>query len=129
MLSRIYRKLVNRRKESERVPLALRVQTTDSDGQAIEMISEDISETGIRLHFKEWTIADLLGQREEIPLEVFMEAEVPPVKLQARLVWAFNAGQGGSVCGWQFLEFKGRSLRRFRNFIGRTEGGDLDEEG
>ena len=126
MLSRIYRKLANRRKESDRVPLSLRVQTMNTDGQAVEMMSEDISETGIRLHFQEWTIADFLGQREEIPLEVFMEPEVPPVKLQARLVWAFNAGPGGSVSGWQFLEFKGRSLRRFRNFIGRKEGGDVD---
>ena len=129
MLSRIYRKLANRRKESDRVPLSLRVQTMNTDGQAVEMMSEDISETGIRLHFQEWTIADFLGQREEIPLEVFMEPEVPPVKLQARLVWAFNAGPGGSVSGWQFLEFKGRSLRRFRNFIGRKEGGDVDNEG
>ncbi len=128
VLSRIYRKLANRRKESDRVPLALKVQTTDSGGEAVEMMSEDISETGIRLHFQQWTIADFLGQ-EEIPLEVFMEPEVPPVKLQARLVWAFNAGNGGSVSGWQFLEFKGRSLRRFRNFIGRKEGGDIDVEG
>ena len=93
------------------------------------MMSEDISETGIRLHFQQWTIADFLGQREEIPLEVFMEPEVPPVKLQARLVWAFNAGQGGSVSGWQFLEFKGRSLRRFRNFIGRKEEENGDDGG
>lgn len=93
------------------------------------MMSEDISETGIRLHFQQWTIADFLGQREEIPLEVFMEPEVPPVKLQARLVWAFKAGQGGSVSGWQFLEFKGRSLRRFRNFIGRKEEENGDDEG
>ena len=36
MLSRIYRKLANRRKESDRVPLALRVQTTDSAGEAVD---------------------------------------------------------------------------------------------
>lgn len=122
MLSRFFRKLVNRRKEADRYPLILRAQTTDASGQMLEVQSEDISEKGIRLKFDTLTIADLLGQLEEISVEVFFEEEVTPVKVQAKLVWALTANDGRCVSGWEFLDLRRRSLRRFRMFIDRTNG-------
>lgn len=85
----------------------------------LEVQLEDISEKGIRLKFDTLTIADLLGQREEIPVEVFLDT---PVKVQAKLVWALNGNDGRCVSGWEFLDLRGRSLRRFRTFIDRTNG-------
>ena len=83
---------------------------------------EDGSERGIRLRCDEYGIADILGNRDELPMEIFLEAEVAPVNVQAKLIWAFAPSGGGAVSGWEFLELKGRSLRRFRTFIDRSNG-------
>ena len=98
------------------------MRTTSATGDDLEVMSEDVSERGIRLRFEDYGIADILGHRDELPMEIFLEAEVPPVKVQAKLMWAFAPSGGGAVSGWEFLELKGRSLRRFRSYIDRSDG-------
>ena len=122
MFNRLIRKLLNRRQTTSRYPLSLKVKTTSATGDDLEVMSEDVSEQGIRLRFEKYGIADILGHRDELPMEIFLEAEVAPVNVQARLIWAFAPSSGGAVSGWEFLELKGRSLRRFRTFIDRSEG-------
>ena len=102
--------------------MSLRVKTTLATGDDLEVMSEDVSERGIRLRFQDYGIADILGHRDEIPMEIFLEEEVPPLNVQAKLMWAFAPSGGGAVSGWEFLELKGRSLRRFRTFIDRSDG-------
>ncbi len=48
MLGKILRKLWNRRKSNERVPLEVVVTTTDPDGREHQLISEDMSGNGVR---------------------------------------------------------------------------------
>ena len=122
MFNRLIRKILNRRQASSRYPVSLRVKTTLATGDDLEVMSEDVSERGIRLRFQDYGIADILGHRDEIPMEIFLEEEVPPLNVQAKLMWAFAPSGGGAVSGWEFLELKGRSLRRFRTFIDRSDG-------
>ena len=60
-------------------------------------------------------------------MEIFLEAEVPPVSVKAKLMWAFVPSGGGAVSGWEFMELKGRSLRRFRTFVDRSNGKPIPE--
>jgi hypothetical protein len=128
LFNRLIRKLLNRRQASSRYPVSLKVRTTSATGDDLEAMSEDVSERGIRLRFEDYGIADILGHREEITMEIFLEAEVPPVNVQAKLMWAFAPSGGGAVSGWEFLELKGRSLRRFRTFIDRSDGKNVVED-
>ena len=104
------------------------MRTTSASGDDLEILSEDVSEQGIRLRFDDHGIADILGHRDELPMEIYLESAVAPVNVQAKLVWAFAPSGGGAVSGWEFLELKGRSLRRFRTFIDRSEGRPVAEE-
>ena len=122
MVNRLVRKVLNRRQTASRYPLTLKVKTTSAMGDDLEIISEDVSEQGIRLRFDAYGIADILGNRDELPMEIFLESEVAPVNVQARLMWAFAPTGGGAVGGWEFSVLKGRSLRRFRTFIDRSQG-------
>ena len=122
MINRLIRKFLNRRQVTSRYPLSLKVKTTSATGDDLEVMSEDVSEHGIRLRFAEYGIADILGHRDELPMEITLEPEVAPVSVQAKLIWAFAPSGGGAVSGWEFLELKGRSLRRFRMFIDRSNG-------
>lgn len=128
MINRLLRKFANRRQASSRHPLSLKVRTTSASGDDLEILSEDVSEQGIRLRFDDHGIADILGHRDELPMEIYLESAVAPVNVQAKLVWAFAPSGGGAVSGWEFLELKGRSLRRFRTFIDRSEGRPVAEE-
>ena len=128
MFNRLIRKLLNRRQDASRYQLNLKVKTTSAVGDDLEVVSEDVSERGIRIRFQEYGLADILGNRDELPMEIFLETEVAPVSVQARLIWAFAPSEGGAVSGWEFLELKGRSLRRFRTFMDRSKGKHLPEE-
>lgn len=128
MINRLIRKILNRRQDKSRHALNLKVKTTSAGGEDLEVVSEDVSERGIRIRFQEYGIADILGNRDELPMEIFLEAEVAPVSVQARLIWAFAPAEGGAVSGWEFLELKGRSLRRFRTYIDRSKGKHDPEE-
>lgn len=128
LINRLIRKLLNRRQDKARYPLNLKVMTTSAVGDNLEVVSEDVSERGIRIRFQEYHLADILGNRDELPMEIFLEAEVAPVSVHARLMWAFAPPDGGAVSGWEFLELKGRSLRRFRTFMDRSKGKPIPEE-
>ncbi len=127
MFNRLIRRLLNRRQASSRFPLCLRVKTTSATGDDLEITSEDVSESGIRLRFESYGIADILGHRDELPMEIFLEAEVAPVNVQGKLIWAFAPAGGGAVSGWEFVELKGRSLRRFRTYIGSGGRSSLED--
>jgi hypothetical protein len=132
LINRLIRKFLNRRQASSRIPLSLKVKTTSAAGDELEVMSEDVSERGIRLRFDEYGIADILGHRDELPMEIFVESEVAPVTVQGKLIWAFAPSGGGAVSGWEFMELKGRSLRRFRTLIDQSESkaattGDVSE--
>jgi len=128
LFNRLIRKLLNRRQDASRYQLNLKVKTTSAVGDDLEVVSEDVSERGIRIRFQEYGLADILGNRDELPMEIFLETEVAPVSVQARLIWAFAPSEGGAVSGWEFLELKGRSLRRFRTFMDRSKGKHVPEE-
>lgn len=128
MINRLVRKLLNRRQSSSRYPLALKVRTASAAGPAVEVLSEDVSEQGIRLRFDGHGIAEILGHQDELAMDIFLEEEVPPVSVHARLIWAFAPSGGGAVSGWEFVELKGRSLRRFRTFIARSQGQPVAED-
>jgi hypothetical protein len=128
LFNRLIRKLLNRRQDASRYQLNLKVKTTSAVGDDLEVVSEDVSERGIRIRFQEYGLADILGNQDELPMEIFLETEVAPVSVQARLIWAFAPSEGGAVSGWEFLELKGRSLRRFRTFMDRSKGKHLPEE-
>ena len=128
MINRLIRKILNRRQDKSRHTLNLKVKTTSAGGDDLEVVSEDVSERGIRIRFEDYGIADILGNRDELPMEIFLEAEVAPVSVQARLIWAFAPSDGGAVSGWEFLELKGRSLRRFRTYIDRSKGKHIPED-
>lgn len=128
MINRLIRKVLNRRQDASRLELSLKVKTVSASGDELEVQSKDVSEKGIRLRFDEYSIADILGNRDELPMEIFLEKEVAPVSVQAKLIWAFAPSGGGAVSGWEFMELKGRSLRRFRNFVARTNGQPIPDD-
>lgn len=117
MFEKLFRKVMNRRKTSDRVKLVVTVKTQDPEGNLHEVVSEDISDSGVRLRFEKVGLATILGHREEVPLQLFLNAEDQPVQANAQLVWAYNTVQGGSISGWRFVNFEGGSLRRLQDFI------------
>ena len=127
MFNRLIRKLLNRRQDKSRYPLNLKVKTTSAAGDDFDVTSEDVSERGIRIRFQEHGIAEILGGRDELSMEIFLKAEVPPVSVQAKLIWVFVPSGEGAVSGWEFIELKGRSLRRSRTFVDRTGGRAVPE--
>jgi hypothetical protein len=114
---RMFRRLANRRDALPRYALGLTVRTEDGSGGIVEVRSEDVSERGIRLLFPDRDLSDVVGGREGLALQIYLEEEGPPLVVDARLVWAIAPPGGGTLTGWQFVEFKGRALRRFRSFI------------
>ncbi|HCK09900.1 MAG TPA: hypothetical protein DHW45_08490 [Candidatus Latescibacteria bacterium] len=107
MINRLVRKILNRRQTSSRYPVNLKVKTTIASGDDLEIVSEDLSERGVRLRFESHGLAYVLGNQDELPMEIFPEEKVPSVNVQARLIWAFTPVNGGAVSGWEFLDLKG----------------------
>lgn len=122
MFEKIIRKVWNRRTTAKRVVLHITVKTQDPDGNWHEVVSEDVSESGVRLRFEKVGLAKVLGHREEVPLELFISDEDTPLKAQAQLVWAYNTAQGGSISGWRFVNFDGNSERQLQNFVASNMG-------
>ena len=121
MLKKILRSLLNRRKDSRRVVLQVPVKAADPQGNTHEVVSEDVSDRGIRLRCEGVRLGTLVGHREELPLEICLQNETPPVVAQAKLVWVYDTAEGGSVSGWRFVHFHGNARRRLRNFLDRYE--------
>ena len=117
MFEKFLRKIWNRRSPSVRVPLRISVKTQDPDGNFHEVVSEDISDSGVRLRFEKVGLAMVLGHREEVPLELCLEDDDTPIHALAQLVWAYNTAQGGSISGWRFVNLEGGSERRLQNYL------------
>ena len=117
MIGNWLRRFRNRRKDTRRVTLNLAVCAIDSEGRPCRVVSEDVSDRGIRLHLKETNLASFIGQRELVFLEICLLDDAPPVKAQARLVWSYTTFAGGTVSGWQFVHFRGNARRRLRRYL------------
>lgn len=117
MLEKLFRKIWNRRGAATRVQLHITVKTEDPEGQLHEVVSEDISDSGVRLRFEKVGLAKVLGHREEVPLQLFIGDDESPIEALAQLVWAYNTVQGGSISGWRFVNFSGGSARRLQSFL------------
>ena len=121
MFGKIFEKFWNRRKEIRRIILKLEVNITDLEGEPYKLISEDVSDWGIRLHFEETRISRIVGHREEVPLEIYLQDGISPVEVQANLLWVYDDIGGGSVSGWRFVHFKGNSHRQLMNYLDHCE--------
>lgn len=122
MFEKLLRKVWNRRSPSVRVPLRITVKTQDPVGNFHEVVSEDISDSGVRLRFEKVGLAMVLGHREEVPLELCLENEATPIHALAQLVWAYNTAQGGSISGWRFVNLEGGAERRLQSFLATRVG-------
>ena len=120
MFGGLLRRLWNRRKDTRRLVTKLVVRGVDSEGEPFECVSEDVSDSGIRLRFDTQSPSQLLGHQEGVPLEIDIREELPPVKVQAQLVWAYDASDGGAMSGWRFVRFKGSARRRLRHYLDRS---------
>lgn len=116
MVGKVLSKLWNRRKSSDRVTCEVVVWATDPDGVGHEVVSEDISSTGVRLKFEKVGLARVLGHREEVPLEINLPDD-GSFSTQGQLVWAYNTSQGGSISGWRFVDMGGNSRKRLSEFL------------
>ena len=117
MLEKWLNRFRKRRKGNGRVSLELQVRTTDSKGNPCDLVSEDVSDRGIRLRTEQANLAEMLGHREEVSLEIGLPLETAPIVAQAQMIWAFDSQDGGGVSGWRFVHFRGNARRRLRNFI------------
>ena len=118
MLEKLLNIFRNRRKGTGRVELQLQVKTTDSDGNLCDLVSEDVSDRGIKLRIEQRRLGEVLGHREEVALEIGLPDEATPIVAQAQLVWAFNSQEGvGGTSGWRFVHFRGNARRRLRHFL------------
>ncbi|MCZ6631769.1 MAG: PilZ domain-containing protein [bacterium] len=118
MLEKLWNRFRNRRKDGGRVMLHLQVKTADPDGNLCHMVSEDISDRGIRLRIEQRRWGEVLGHREEVALEIGLPEEKAPIVAQAQLMWAFNSQEGvGGTSGWRFVHFRGNARRRLRHFL------------
>ena len=120
MFGGLLRRLWNRRKDRRRLVTKLVVRGVDSEGEPFECVSEDVSDNRIRLRFDTQSPSQLLGHQEGVPLEIDIKEELPPVKVQAQLVWAYAASDGGTMSGWRFVRFKGSARRRLRHYLDRS---------
>ncbi len=119
MLRNLLRKIKNRRKEHTRVDLKLPVKTADLDGRAFELESENISDSGIRVRSAVPNLAEFVGHREQVPLDIHLGETGEVARIQARLVWAYHTSEGGTVSGWQFGQFEGDAERMLLDCLNR----------
>lgn len=124
LLSRFW----NRRKDRNRQALQLEVQAGVEGGRVVALVSEDLSDRGIRLRSNGTPLSSLLGSGHDVPLEIHIEDDLPPVKVKARLAWSTMTRQGSSVSGWQFMNFHGNARRRLRHYLDRTASGETEWE-
>lgn len=117
MLQRWLRKVWNRRQDTCRVSVHVPVFVADPEGNRHEGISEDVSDSGVRLRFDKVALARVLGHREDVPLDIRLSQDIDPVQAQAQLIWAYNTVQGGSVSGWRFVQFRGNSQAQLCAFL------------
>ena len=96
-------------------------ETRSAAGEDLKAKSDDVSEREIPIRFQVNGVANILGSREKLSMEVFLGSEIPPVRVQAKQIWAFVPSEKGAVSGWEYTELKGRFLRRFRTFVDRTD--------
>lgn len=127
MFGNLLRKLWNRRKDRRRLALSLTIRATGAGGRPFEAISEDISDSGVRLRSAGQSAAQLLGHQDLVEMEVNLKEGALPVKVQARLIWAYSASQGGAMSGWCFAHFRGNARRRLRAYLDACET-DMDED-
>ena len=121
MLRHIFGKLWNRRKKQDRITLELAVKSVDSEGNQHELRSEDVSESGVRLRFKQANLGSFIGHREEVPLEILIEQDGDSVHVRAQLIWAYDTSNGGTLSGWQFRHFEDDGLNKLRNLLDANE--------
>ena len=117
VFSDLLRRIWNRRRSRGRVQASLSVRTMDAEGAPIELESEDIGDTGIRLRVFETGLAALMGHREEMPLEIELRDATPAARVDARLVWAYKSAAGATVSGWHFTEFHGDARKAIGEFL------------
>jgi hypothetical protein len=117
MLRQLLGKLWNRRKEQDRFTLELSVKSVDSDGIEHELRSEDLSESGVRLWFKQANLGSFIGHREEVPLEILLDQNGDSFHARAQLVWACDTANGGTLSGWQFRHFEDDGLSKLRSLL------------
>lgn len=115
LVSRIW----NRRKDQNRYPLGLTVRAVTDDGDVCEMVSEDLSDRGVRLQASDTPLSLIMDKHGEAPLEICLEEEVSPVKVKAQIIWTYSLTDGGTMSGWQFMNFHGNARRRLRSFLDR----------
>ncbi|MDA0709074.1 MAG: PilZ domain-containing protein [bacterium] len=122
MFEKLIRKVWNRRSPSLRLPLNVSVKTQDPEGNMHEVVSEDISDSGVRLRFEKVGLTKVMGHREEVPLQLCLEEDEKPIETLGQLVWAYNTAHGGSISGWRFVNFDSSSARRLQKFLNAQEG-------
>lgn len=105
------------RKDSKRIPVELVVRTVDTQGQTREGKSKDLSQKGIRLVLNGSGMAQFMGHREEVPLEICLSNGSPPVNANARLKWVYTSFEGDTVSGWQFVHVPVDGRRRLEDFL------------
>jgi hypothetical protein len=84
------------------------------------MLSEDLSDRGVRLRSESSIIEGIVGAGSDVPLEVRLEEDLPPVKVKAKMMWSYVAAEGANVSGWQFINFHGNARRRLRHYLDRV---------
>jgi hypothetical protein len=87
------------RRQQERTAVSLTVQVQDEDGQEFDVLSRDLSTTGIRL----LSNRSLLGHKVRVTLPP-NEDEPEPVSLWVRVLWTSTVGEGLFENGGTFLE-------------------------
>lgn len=117
MLARWLGKVWNRRQDNRRVSLHIPVVASDPKGNRHEGLSEDVSASGVRLRFEKVGLAQVMGHREDVPMEIRISQDADPIQAQAQLIWAYNTAKGGSVSGWRFVQFQGNCQTRLRAFL------------
>jgi len=121
MLWELLRRFWNRRRDRRRLALSLVVRSSGESGDLLTGVSEDISDSGIRLRSETLAPGQLMDQYREAEVAVELEEGAAPVKARAQLLWAYADGSGGSVSGWHFVRFRGNARRRLRRFLDRCE--------
>lgn len=123
MFGNLLGKLWNRRNDRRRLALSLTIRATGAAGRLFEGVSEDISDSGVRLRSAEQSPAQLLGHQDLVEMEIDPQEGALPVKVKAELIWAYPASQGGTMSGWHFAHFRGNARRRLRAYLDACEAG------
>jgi hypothetical protein len=115
---RLLRRLFRKKRDNDRVDVALGIQVEVKDGEPKQYRTEDLSETGLRMDISGVSsLAELTGGHRDVGLGIVLDDGEEPARVVAEPIWTRRREDGGQSSGWMFSQYLSNARARLAAFI------------